>query len=131
MSDGNEAVVRKLADDFNSGDIPAALGALHPEVEWDEPRRGDLSTDVFKGPQAVGEGAWSPVPEHFDEFQVIIEETEDRGDSVGMTGRYVGKAKNGTELDTPVDVTFDIRDDKVASYSIKLGDPDNWEAAWS
>lgn len=127
----NEAVVRKLAEDFNAGDIPAALGALDGQVEWNEPGGGQSPSGLFKGPQAVVEGAWSKVPQFFHDFKVVAEKIEGSGSTVTMIGRYVGQAKNGTALDTPIKCTFEVSDGKVVAFANEISDTASWKAAWS
>jgi ketosteroid isomerase-like protein len=130
MSDENVDLVRGAYDDFNAGNIDGVLAALHEEVEWNEPGGGNSPQGTFNGPQAVGEGVFAVVPEHFEEFTVTVEEARDEGDTVVVNSRFKGTNKSGAELDATSVQTWEIRDGKIARLENDV-DREAWANGWS
>jgi ketosteroid isomerase-like protein len=130
MSQENVDLIRGSYADFNGGNIPGVLGRLADDVEWIEPGGGSAPSGTFNGPDAVGNDVFSAVPQKFDEFSAEPANFEDEGDQVIVTGRFVGKAKNGAELNAPFEHDYEVKDGKVTRMENKP-DPDAWAAAWS
>jgi uncharacterized protein len=130
MSQENVDLVRGGYDDFNSGNIEGVTSRLADDVEWTEPGGGKSPSGTFKGPESVANDVFAAVPQHFDEFQCIAEETSDEGDTVRVTVRFKGKAKSGAELDTPAEHVWEVRDGKVVRFEHKA-EGDAWAQAWS
>jgi ketosteroid isomerase-like protein len=70
------------------------------------------------------------VPQNFDEFQCIPEETSDEGDTVRVTVRFKGKAKSGAEFDTPAEHIWEVRDGNVVRFENTV-EGGAWAHAWS
>lgn len=80
---------------FAEGDIEGVLSMFDSNMEWHECNgfpyiKGD---GVFKGPKAVGEGVFSMIPEHYDQFNIEIENLMESDDKVIMSGYYTGTWK--------------------------------------
>jgi ketosteroid isomerase-like protein len=130
MSQENVDLVRGGYDDFNSGNIDGVISRLAGDVEWTEPGGGNAPSGTFKGPDSVANDVFASVPQSFDEFQCIPEETSDEGDTVRVTVRFKGKAKSGAELDTPAEHVWEVRDGKVVRFE-HTAEGDAWARAWS
>ena len=130
MSQENVDLVRDGYDDFNSGNIEALTARFHPEIEWIEPGGGNAPSGTFNGPQSVGEDVFSVIPQNFDEFSAEPDNYDDQGDTIVVTGRFKGKAKNGQELDSGFEHVFGMKDGKVSQFENKV-DQEPWTAAWS
>lgn len=130
MSQENVDLVRGGYDDFNSGNIDGVISRLVGDVEWTEPGGGNAPSGTFKGPDSVANDVFASVPQNFDEFQCIPEETSDEGDTVRVTVRFKGKAKSGAELDTPAEHVWEVRDGKVVRFENTV-EGDAWAQAWS
>lgn len=130
MSQENVDLVRGGYDDFNSGNIDGVISRLAGDVEWTEPGGGNAPSGTFKGPDSVANDVFASVPQNFDEFQCIVEEATDEGDTVRVTVRFRGKAKSGAELDTPAEHVWEVRDGKVARFENTV-EGDAWARAWS
>ena len=130
MSEDNIETVRGMYADFNSGNIPEGLGEMDSEIAWTEPGGGRAPSGTFDGPESVGRDVFSTVPENFDEFSADADDLRDEDDKVIVTGRFRGKAKNGTELDATFEHLFELRDGKVVRFEGKV-DQEAWTRAWS
>jgi uncharacterized protein len=106
------------------------LGRLDEEVVWIEPRGGNAPSGTFNGPQSVGDDVFSAVPQYFDEFRAEPGNFDDQGDRIVVTGRFHGRAKNGTELDAAFEHVYDMKDGKIARLENNV-DQEPWTAAWS
>ncbi|HWX87669.1 MAG TPA: nuclear transport factor 2 family protein [Solirubrobacteraceae bacterium] len=90
-------VVRGMWEAFLGQDIPAALAAFDPDVEWDG--RNFPDGKVSRGHQAVLEhvGRWR---EMWEGWEVTIEDVIDAGEDRVLTLiRERGRSKAGIEMD--------------------------------
>ena len=102
MSKENVAVIKGIYEAFGRGDVPAVLGAMTPDIVWNEAENFPYADrNPYVGPQAVLEGVFGRVLADWEGFQVAPEEILDAGETtVVMLGRYkgthkvTGKAKN-------------------------------------
>jgi ketosteroid isomerase-like protein len=129
MSAENVQIVRSVYENFATGDIPAVLAVLDPDVEWIEnsqaflPHRG-----THRGPDAVASTVFAMVVEHFDEFAVVPEQFHDAGDVVVVEGRAVGTTKTGGVLDAPAAWVWTVRDGR-AVRNRNFHDTEAWRLA--
>ena len=130
MSEQDVETIRGAYSDFNSGNPGGVLERLDPEVAWTEPGGGNSPSGTFNGPQSVGEDVFSVIPQNFDEFSAEPDNYDDQGDTIVVTGRFNGKAKNGQELDPAFEHVFVMKDGKVSQFENKV-DQEPWTAAWS
>jgi ketosteroid isomerase-like protein len=115
----NLQLIQDLYSAFGKGDIPAVLGAFHPEIEWREAESNpyQISGDAWIGGDAVTQNLFMKLAEDWDGFTVTPKSYHDAGDSVVAEGRYTGKHKTTGK---PIDVQFchvwKLSDGKVRSF---------------
>jgi len=62
MSAQNVAVVRGIYEAFGMGNVPAVLGAMSPDIVWNEAENFPYADrNPYVGPQAVLEGVFGRV----------------------------------------------------------------------
>ena len=94
MSQENVALVQGIYDGFAAGDVGAVLGAMSPDIVWNEAENFPYSDgNPYVGPQAVAEGVFARCIGEWDGFAANIEEILDAGDTVVALGRYGGTCK--------------------------------------
>lgn len=118
MSAENVAVVKGIYDAFGRGDVPAVLGAMTPDIVWNEAENFPYADrNPYVGPQAVLEGVFGRVLADWDGFQVVPDEILDAGDTVVMLGRYRGTHKVTGKAKNPQIVhVWRIRNGKAAQF---------------
>jgi ketosteroid isomerase-like protein len=116
VSDGNVELVRGLLSAFERADYEAALEALAPDIEWQEPPGIAIGRVVYRGRDQVQKGfaewlgAW-------DTYRFEAEEILDRGDQVVVGGMQIGRGRgSGAEVRLPTFHVFTLRDGKVARH---------------
>ena len=129
MSDRNVAIVRSVYDNFATGDIPAVVAVLAPDIEWVESPQPELPHHgTHHGPDEVVAKVFATMMAHFDEFAVVPETFHDAGDVVVVEGRAVGKTKAGGILDAPAAWVWTVRDGLAVSNH-NYHDTDAWRRA--
>src|SRR4051812_39716751 len=94
MSAANVALIRGIYDGFVAGDAGAVLGAMSPDIVWNEAENFPYADgNPYVGPQAVAEGVFARCIGEWDRFGVDIEEILDAGDTIVALGRYSGGCK--------------------------------------
>jgi ketosteroid isomerase-like protein len=91
MSEQNLELTKRLYEEFNAGGIEAVLPLFAPDVlahafpEW-------LEQSDYRGHDGLREliAVWT---ENFDEFEFVIEEYRDLGESVLVLGETAGQIK--------------------------------------
>lgn len=99
---GNHATtVRRVYDAFGEGDVPSVLGAMDPQIRWEEPEGMPVFSDQT-GPDAVLQNIFAVLPTVFQEFSVDVSEIHDAGDVVLSVGVYRAvAAETGRALAAP------------------------------
>lgn len=118
MSAENVAIIRAIYDAFAAGDVPAVLGAMAPDIVWNE-AESFLYADgnPYRGPEAVLNGVFARCIGEWDGFAAIAEEFLDAGDTVVVLGRYKGANKaTGQPLDAQLAHVWRVRDGKAAQF---------------
>jgi ketosteroid isomerase-like protein len=111
-------VVRKLYAAFETGDVPAVLGLMAPNIVWNE-AENFLYADrnPYKGPQAILEGVFMRIGGDFENFAVKPEEIIESGDTVVMFGRYTGTFKaTGKAINLQASHVWRVKDGKVTQF---------------
>ena len=111
-------VVRKLYAAFETGDVPAVLGLMAPDIVWNE-AENFLYADrnPYKGPQAILEGVFMRIGGDFENFAVKPEEIIESGDTVVMFGRYTGTFKaTGKAINLQASHDWRVKDGKVTRF---------------
>ena len=94
MSAENVETVKGIYQAFATGDVPAVLAALSPDIEWNEAENFPYADgNPYHGPDAVLNGVFARIGGDWDGFAVDPSEFLDAGDTVVMTGRYTGTHK--------------------------------------
>lgn len=120
----NVDTTRDVYDAFNKGDVPTVLGAMAPDIRWEEP--ASLPYGSHTGPEAVAENVFSPVVQQIDDFSVQPEEWIDGGDTVVVLGTYRGRGAATEEvLDMPFIHIWRFRAGKVAGIRTSV-DTHRW-----
>jgi hypothetical protein len=84
----NQEVVESVYANFATGDVPAVLGAMHPEIQWNEAEGFPLYDGTFVGPQAVLDGVFMRLGEIGDNFAAVPTQIVADGDTVVALGNY-------------------------------------------
>jgi len=109
--------VKDVYEAFGRGDVPAVLGAMAEDVEWNE-AEGMPYGGTYHGPQAVLENVFGPILEDVDGFTVSPQRYVGEGETVISLGRYTGTGKaTGRALDVPFAHVWELRDGKVARFT--------------
>ncbi|MBV9931603.1 MAG: nuclear transport factor 2 family protein [Alphaproteobacteria bacterium] len=118
MSEANVAVVRGLYEAFARGDIPAVLGAMSPDIVWNEAENFIYADgNPYKGPQAVLGGVFARLGGEWDDFAAKPDEYLDAGDTVVVLGRYGGTFKaTGRSLDAWMAHVWRIADGRAVEF---------------
>lgn len=114
----NKAVIDGLYKAFAVGDIPAVLGAMDPNIVWNE-AEGNAYADgnPYIGPEAVLNGVFGPIMEDHEYFNLKdIELYEMLNDKVLATLRYDAKTKKGKTYNAQVAHFWTLKDGKVAAF---------------
>lgn len=118
MSAENVAVVKGIYEAFETGDVPAVVAALSPEVEWNEAENFPYSDgNPYRGPDAILGGVFARIGAEWDGFSVAPERFLDAGDTVIMTGRYTGSCKaTGRAMNPQVAHFWTLEGGKVVRF---------------
>ena len=118
MSQENVALVRGIYDAFASGDVPAVLGAMSPDIVWNEAENFPLADrNPYIGPNAILEGVFARLAADWDGFAVGVEELLDAGDAVVALGRYRGTHRaTGRAIDAQLVHIWRIEDGKAKAF---------------
>ena len=118
MSAGNVAIVKGIYEAFGTGDVPAVVAAMSPDIEWNEAENFPYSDgNPYRGPDAIVGGVFARIGGEWDDFSVDPEQFLDAGDTVVMTGRYTGSYKStGRPIDAQVAHFWTLADGKVVRF---------------
>ncbi len=81
--------VREIYEAFGRGDVPAVLGAMHPEIEWLE-AEGFPYGGTYHGPDAVLENVFARLGSEWEDFRAVPETYVDGGEVIVALGEYSG-----------------------------------------
>jgi uncharacterized protein len=101
---------------FATGDIPAVLGALSPDIAWTEAEGFPLA-GTYIGPRAVLEGVFMRLGSEWQGFAAVPDEFIDGGDTVVVLGKYSGKYKaTGKSFQANFAHVWKMKDGKAAQF---------------
>ena len=112
MTDGD--IIRNLYDAFAKGDVPTVLGAMDPDIEWNE-AEGFMYGGVYLGANAILENIFMKFATEWEGFTVVADKIVDGGDGhvVGL-GTYSGKyLKTGKSMSVPFAHAWELREGKI------------------
>jgi ketosteroid isomerase-like protein len=112
MSNGE--IIRGLYAAFAKGDVPTVLGAMDPNIEWNE-AEGFMYGGTYTGTNAIVENIFMKFATEWEGFSVVADKIVDGGDgSVVSLGNYSGKyLKTGKSMSVPFAHAWDLRDGKI------------------
>jgi hypothetical protein len=124
----NATTIRGIYEAFARGDVPAVLGALHEQVEWNEAEHvTHWPGGAFIGPQAVVTGVFARIIQDIPNFSIDVRRIVAAGDAVLVEARYRGTVTaTGKALDAQVAHVWDLRDGKVVRFQQYT---DTWQFA--
>lgn len=63
------STIQSMYNAFTTGDVPAVLGAMHPEIVWNEAESNSLADgNPYIGPNAVLEGVFARLGARHENF---------------------------------------------------------------
>jgi uncharacterized protein len=87
----NATAIRGMYEAFARGDVPAVLGALHEQVEWNQAEHVTYwPGGAFTDPQAVVAGVFARIIEDLPDFSIDVRRIVAAGDTVLVEARYRG-----------------------------------------
>ncbi|MGZ8285239.1 MAG: nuclear transport factor 2 family protein [Allosphingosinicella sp.] len=118
MSQENVALIRSIYDAFAAGDIPGVVGAMSPDMVWNEAENFPYAdNNPYCGPEAILGGVFARLGSEWDGFAALPEEFLDAGDSVVVLGRYRGTCKaTGLAMDAQLAHVWRVADGKAARF---------------
>jgi ketosteroid isomerase-like protein len=118
MSQENVALIRGIYDGFAAGDVAAVLGAMSPDIVWNEAENFPYADgNPYVGPQAVAEGVFARCIGEWDGFAVTVEEILDAGDTIVALGRYGGSYKStGKAMNPQLAHVWRVADGKAVAF---------------
>jgi hypothetical protein len=124
----NATTIRGIYEAFARGDVPAVLGALHEQVEWNEAEHVTYwPGGAFVGPQAVVTGVFARIIQDIPNFSIDVRRIVAAGDAVLVEARYRGTVTaTGKALDAQVAHVWDLRDGKAVRFQQYT---DTWQFA--
>jgi len=118
MSQENVALIRGIYDGFAAGDVAAVLGAMRPDIVWNEAENFPYADgNPYVGPDAVAQGVLARCIGEWDGFAVRVDEILDAGDTIVALGRYSGTYKaTGTPISAQLAHVWRVADGKAAAF---------------
>ena len=118
MSASNVAAINSIYEAFGTGNIPAAIEGMSPEIVWNEADDFPYADrNPYVGPQAILEGVFGRIATEWNGFGAKVEELLDAGDAVIALGRYSGIYKaTGKSQDTQFVHVWRLRDGKAVRF---------------
>jgi len=114
----NVKTVESMYAAFATGDIPAVLAALDPQVEWWEAENFIYADhNPYVGPEAVLQGVFMRIVSDWDGFAVTPTGVLDAGDIAIGHGYYSGTHKEtGKHVRAQFAHFFTFRDGKIVKF---------------
>lgn len=127
----NVDIVRRSYDAFARDDMDGVLGDMHQDIVWEQ-AQGLPHGGVYHGLAAVRRNIFDPLDrDWWEEFSAAPDEFLDAGETVVVSGRYRGVAKQtGKLLDVPFVHVWTLRDGKAVRFRQFL-DTRGWGEALS
>ena len=108
--------IKSVYEAFATGDIPAVLGALSPDIAWTE-AEGFPYGGTYHGPRGVLEGVFMRLGSEWEGFAAVPDEFIDGGDAVVVLGKYSGKYKaTGKSFQANFAHVWKMQDGKAAQF---------------
>ena len=112
----NRSVVEALYAGFATGDLPAVLATMSPEIEWTE-AEGYPYAGTFTGPDAVVQAVFARLATEWEGYQAVPDSYVSEGDTVVALGHYSGRYKEtGKSFRAPFVHVWTVRDGKLVKF---------------
>ena len=110
----NGEIISSLYNAFAEGDVPTVLGAMAPDIEWNE-AEGFMYGGKYTGPNAILENVFLKFATEWERFSVVPDKIVDGSDdNVVSLGTYSGKyLKTGKSMSVPFAHAWEFRDGKI------------------
>jgi ketosteroid isomerase-like protein len=112
--------LKSLYAAFGEGDMETVLGAMHPQIKWNEAEGNPYSLpsdEPFVGPNEVLTKLFARLAEEWEDFVVSPQSYYDAGESVIIEGRYTGLYKEtGKSQDSPFCHVWHFDGDKISRF---------------
>ena len=114
----NADVIRGVYAAFQKGDIPAVLGAMAPDIVWNEAENFPYADkNPYIGPDAILAGVFARLGGEWDGFSVKEAELIDAGDTIVTLGRYGGAPKaTGNKINAQFAHIWKFKNGKIVSF---------------
>ena len=114
----NADVISGVYAAFQKGDIPAVLGAMAPDIVWNEAENLIYADgNPYVGPEAILQGVFMRLGTEWNGFSVTEEELIDGGDTIVTRGRYGGAFKaTGKSINAQFAHVWKFKNGKIASF---------------
>ncbi|MBS0385058.1 MAG: nuclear transport factor 2 family protein [Proteobacteria bacterium] len=114
----NADVIRGVYAAFQKGDIPSVLGAMAPDIVWNEAENFPYADkNPYIGPDAVLGGVFARLGGEWDGFSVKEEELIDAGDTIVTLGRYGGAPKStGKKINAQFAHVWKFKNGKIVGF---------------
>jgi hypothetical protein len=118
MSAENVAIIRSVYEAFAKGDVAGVLGAMSPEIVWQEAENFPYADrNPYRGPEAVAAGVFARCIGEWNGFAVRMNELIDGGDRVIALGRYSGEFKTtGRRMNPQAVHIWTLKDGKAIAF---------------
>ena len=118
MSESPMQVVQGIYDAFSAGDVPAVLGRMHEQIEWNEANNFPYADgNPYIGPEAVLNGVFARFIDEWDGFGVEMDELLDAGETIVALGHYTGTYKaTGKPQRTQIVHVWRVSDGKATRF---------------
>ena len=118
MSQENVDVVRGIYDAFAAGDVPGILGAMSPDIVWNEAENFPYADrNPYVGPDAILQGVFARLGGEWDGFAAHVDEILDAGDTVVAIGRYRGTCRaTGETVDAQMAHIWRLKGGKATAF---------------
>ena len=118
MSLENVDLVRGVYAAFASGDVPAVLAAMAPDMEWNEAENFPYADgNPYRGPDAILGGVFARLGSEWEGFAAVPEEFLDAGDTIVVLGRYRGAFRaTGRSMNAQMVHVWRVAQGKVAAF---------------
>ena len=114
---GNREIVEGVYAAFASGDVPAVLGAMASDIQWNEAEGFPLYDGTFVGPDEVLNKVFMRLGEIGPNFAAVPDQIIADGDTVVAIGNYSwdNAAGDGREQVKMVHI-WTVADGKLATF---------------
>lgn len=130
-SAANVQLVQGLYDSFATGNVPAVLEMMAPDIEWNEAESFPYADgNPYIGPDAILNGVFARIGADWETFTLTNQTLYAVGDNMVLaTGRYEGVHRaTGNTMNAQHAHIFWIEDGKIKRFQQYADTKHTWEA---